>query len=323
MDRFERVVRLHRVLAAARYPVSKEKLMEELDCSRATLYRIVAFLRDHLGAPLETNEDQGGFYYDRELDGVYELPGMWLNTHELVALLTAYQVLAGRDQGLLAEAMQPLKHRIVRLLDSAHGGEGSLLGKVHLARQGNRTVNERIFGIVAQAVMAGQQIEMEYHGRIKDQSSTRIVSPQRLTFYRENWYLDAWCHQANDLRSFSLERVIKCHALELPVKAITSEQLAETLDESYGIFSGQAHQQAVIEFSEGAARWVADEQWHPDQTGAWLPNGRYQLTLPINNLTELTMDILRHGDNVKVIHPPELKSKVVQQLKRSLLQYNG
>ena len=33
----------------------------------------------------------------------------------------------------------------------------------------------------------------------------RIVSPQRLSYYRENWYLDAWCHDKNALRKFGFE----------------------------------------------------------------------------------------------------------------------
>jgi predicted DNA-binding transcriptional regulator YafY len=64
MDRYERILALHRHLKLARYPVSLAKLMDDLGCSRATLYRDLAFLRDALGAPVESDSTGvGGFRY--------------------------------------------------------------------------------------------------------------------------------------------------------------------------------------------------------------------------------------------------------------------
>ena len=50
MDRYERILTLHRILKTARYPVPLARLLDELECSRATAYRDIAFLRDALGA---------------------------------------------------------------------------------------------------------------------------------------------------------------------------------------------------------------------------------------------------------------------------------
>src|SRR3546814_7765064 len=51
MDRYERILSLHRILKTARYPVTVARLRDELECSRATVYRDLAFLRDGLMAP--------------------------------------------------------------------------------------------------------------------------------------------------------------------------------------------------------------------------------------------------------------------------------
>ena len=50
---------LHKRLKASRYPVTVSVLMEELGCSRATLYRDVEFLRDALRAPIDSHGEQG------------------------------------------------------------------------------------------------------------------------------------------------------------------------------------------------------------------------------------------------------------------------
>ena len=88
MDRYERIIALHRVLQAARRPVTVARLQDELGCSRATVYRDLAFLRDGLMAPL-TGDGEAGFSYDRNEAERFELPGLWLSFEEMNAMLAA------------------------------------------------------------------------------------------------------------------------------------------------------------------------------------------------------------------------------------------
>ena len=60
MDRYERILALHRILKSARYAVTVPRLQEELGCSRATVYRDLAFLRDALMAPV-VGDGEAGF----------------------------------------------------------------------------------------------------------------------------------------------------------------------------------------------------------------------------------------------------------------------
>ncbi|MEG3194326.1 HTH domain-containing protein, partial [Lysobacter sp. D1-1-M9] len=90
MERIERIHALHRILTAARYPVKVARLQDELECSRATVYRDLAYLRDQLMAPVIGN-GEAGFRYDPDESGRFELPGLWLNSDELHSLLAAQQ----------------------------------------------------------------------------------------------------------------------------------------------------------------------------------------------------------------------------------------
>jgi predicted DNA-binding transcriptional regulator YafY len=101
------------------------------------------------------------------------------------------------------------------------------------------------------------------------------VSPQRLVYYRENWYLDTWCHLRNDLRSFSVDGIRKIEIAETPAKDMSLKALEEYLHESYGIVRGGEAQRAKLRFSVERARWVASEVWHPDQKGSFDAEGRY------------------------------------------------
>jgi len=66
---------------------------------------------------------------------------------------------------------------------------------------------------------------------------------------------------------------------------------------------------------------VADERWHPQQQGRFLPDGSYQLEIPYHRADELILDILRYGPDVEVLAPPELRQEVAERLQRAAAIY--
>ena len=90
---------------------------------------------------------------------------------------------------------------------------------------------------------------------------------------------------------------------------------------AYGIFSGTADQTAVLRFTPERARWVAQEQWHPQQQGCSLEDGSYELRIPYGDPRELIMDILRYGPDVEVMAPPALRRQVGERLQAAAERY--
>jgi predicted DNA-binding transcriptional regulator YafY len=78
---------------------------------------------------------------------------------------------------------------------------------------------------------------------------------------------------------------------------------------------------AVLRFTPERARWVADEHWHPQQQSQSLEDGSYELRIPYSDPRELVMDILKHGEEVKVISPESLRDAVAERLKNALRHY--
>ena len=149
------------------------------------------------------------------------------------------------------------------------------------------------------------------------------MSPQRVTHYRENWYLDAWDEDKQGHRSFSIDRIEGIEQLSKRATDFKEEELDAHYASAYGIFGGKADKVAVLKFSAERARWVSDEQWHPQQTGRYLANGSYELRIPYNDHRELAMDVLRYGSHVEVVEPVTLREQVRMQLERALSQYIG
>ena len=331
MDRYERILALHRILKSARYPVTVPRLQEELGCSRATVYRDLAFLRDALMAPV-VGDGEAGFRYDASEGDRFELPGLWLNSEELHALLATQQLLSRSAGGMLSSALAPLQQRIEKLLDehanakqaSSKTGAGNRwpVERVRVIPHRLRRMDEHAFRSVCSAVLERRQLSFEYRARSTDEKTRRTVSPQRVTHYRDNWYLDAWDHDREALRSFSVDRISAARMLDAPARDIAEAELNEHLSGSYGIFSGPPKGWATIVFSAKSARWVADEHWHSQQQGRFLPDGRYELKVPYSAARELLMDVLHYGSDAEIVDPPALREQARSLLSLALSHYD-
>ncbi len=318
MNQLERVVRIHQLLTGSRRPVPMRRLMEELDASRNTVTRDLAYLRDFLGAPIHYDRDANGHHYDPDAEA-FELPGFWLNQSELYALLAIEHMLESVQPGFLGPYIGPLKGRVRKLLGQS-GQSAEAIGRcIRVLDTGRRSVDTDGFGCIAEAVLTDRRLAFDYHGRARDMLSRRTVHPLRLVNHRGNWYLLADCEQAGDHRLFSLDRVSHPQLLD-SATARPDRDIDRILEGSYGIFTGTARAWAVLRFTPEAARWAAEERWHPDQIGHWA-DGHYELQIPYSDPTELVMEILRYGPEVEAIAPAEIRDAVASRLKEAASKY--
>lgn len=323
MDKYDRIFELHRALAGRRTPVSTGDLLARLECSRATLYRIIAFLRDRLGAPIEHDPDRSGFVYAPTVDGrPYELPGVWFSAAELQALVAFRELLNNLDGGLLAEHLRPAAARIEQLLKHGRLRLDEAPTRIRLLGGLGRAPGPA-FDDVAAAVLQRRRLRFAYRGRGRDKLTRRDVSPQRLAHYRDNWYLDAFDHGRNALRLFAVDRIASPEPTGEPARDLPDRELDEHYASAFGIFAGKANKEALLRFSAGRARWVADERWHPEQSGQFLTDGRYELRVPYRDPRELVMEILRHGAEVEVLGPADLREQVVAALEAAVGRYRA
>lgn len=321
MDRFEQIYTVHRVLRRARYPVSTARLQEELDhCSTATLRRVIADMRNYLGAPIESSCQGGGYWYAEEERASYELPGLWFSAREIHALLTFHHFLENLQPGLLSVHLQPLKRRLEALLESGDPSWQEIKRRIRILPQAARFPDPAVFQRIAHAVLGRKRLRFRYHGRARNELTDRTVSPQRLVHYRDNWYLDGWDHGKRALRTFAVERIHEPHLLEERAQDLSEERLDRYFGESYGIFAGRPRHRAVLRFSPRHAPWVAEETWHPQQRG-WFEGECYFLEIPYSDDRELVLDILKHGPEVEVLRPKSLRRKILDALARAVSQY--
>ncbi len=320
MNSLDRIHSLHRILSSRRRPVSAGDLMEELGCSRSTLFRVIGYLRDRLGAPLDNVPGQG-YVYGRD-GGRFELPGLWFGQDELEALLAMDELLGRVQPGLLEERLAPLRGRVRSILDRGRrGGEPFPAHRFRILRAHGREVATPAFLAVATAVVERRRIAFDYAARTTGKTARRRTSPQRLVYYRDQWYVDGWDEDRDSLRTYALDRVESPQALAETARDVPEDDLIEAFGAGYGLFSGPVRGRARLRFQPERARWVADERWHGRQEATRLPDGRFELVVPYSEVDELLGEILRYGPDVEVLEPPELVELVKERLRRAAEAY--
>ena len=65
------------------------------------------------------------------------------------------------------------------------------------------------------------------------------------------------------------------------------------------------------------------ERWHPKQTAKFLEDGHYELSIPYSDPRELVIDIRKHGVEVEVVSPVDLRRLVAEKLTEAATQYRG
>lgn len=323
MNQTERFYKID-LLLNERKVVSFTDLQEALQVSPATLKRDLAYLRDRLNAPIVYDRDRGGYRFEgpAAAGDAYELPGLWFSADEIHALLTMQQLLANLDTGgLLGPHIQPLMTRLEALIGAGDHSAAEVARRVKVLSVGARRFQLAHFQAVGSALLGRRRLLIDYSARSTDQTTRREISPQRLVHYRGNWYLDAWCHHRDDLRSFAVDAMARVELLDTPAQEMSEADLDARLGAGYGIFSGAAVKWAKLRFSPDRTRWVAAEVWHPGQIGAYTADGAYELQVPYSDDPELIMDILKFGADCRVVAPPELVARVRSALSLAAAAY--
>jgi len=312
MDRLERFYAIDQLLHEHGV-VPRAAILERLEISPATFKRDLEYMRDRFNAPVVWDRERGGYRYDQAAKAgrKFELPGLWFSEREAFALATMRHLLAALDPGgLIGPQLAPLQARLDAILGLGDVSAAEIRKRIRIIPIASREMTLKHFSTVGAALIKRQRLQMSYQARSTGATTEREVSPQRLVHYRDNWYLDGWCHLRRGLRSFSVDSIRSAVMLDQPARDVADRTLDAWVDAGYGIFSGDKVAWARLRFSPERARWVATEAWHPQQRRRFDGDGRFVLELPYADERELVQDILRHGGEVEVLDPPGLRRKV-------------
>ena len=319
MGQFDRIYQ-YKILFRKKSLLSKQEILDALEISDATFKRDLEKMRDFYNYDIVYDRFDNG-YRLVNTDQTYELPGLMFTHKELLALLTIQNMMAELEPSLLGPKLQPLQDRLADLLASEGLSIQSLTKRIRAVHAGKRRLQLQSFQSVAQGTLERKKLHVHHYNRSRDETTERDISPQQLVHYRDNWYVDAWCHKREKLLSFSVDAITRCDILEETAKEMDQKEVQKQMQTGYGIFSGQDVKWAKLKFSAERARWVQNEEWHPEQKGTVNSDQSYTLELPYSDERELIADILGFGPEVEVMSPDSLKDKVFETVKSMMTVY--
>ena len=166
------------------------------------------------------------------------------------------------------------------------------------------------------ALTAHRRVHLRYLVPGRDESTERDVDLMRVINFDAQWYLEGWCHRAEDVRLFRVDRIESVTILD---EDGTPPATAEPRDLGSGVFTPHADDQLVrVALGPGAA-WVSD--YYPTESVEPTQGGGSVITLRTADTAWLRRLMWRLGSQATVLEPAELALEVQQGARAALDAY--
>jgi len=233
------------------------------------------------------------------LDPIALAQPLRLNGEEAAALLVAMRILTQVPGTHDREALRTAMAKVQGAVDSDDIG-------IDMPKAADDTVAETITA----ALSEHGSVHIEYAPGDRDTVSQRRIDPRASYVVDGRVYLEAYCHLANDIRTFRLDRVLSAEPAG-PAHA-AAEREGEGVEVSVERPKPSTVTSARIAVDPAAA-WVWDtEPVRPDGQ-IWQDRGWPTGTIEYASLGWLVRFVLGHAGGVCVLDPPEAKTAVARR----------
>jgi proteasome accessory factor C len=308
--------RLSRLLAMVPYLVNRQGIplteaAKEFGISEADLVKDLELLfvcgtPGHMPDDLIDAEWDDGHVYLRNADTIAR--PLRLGVDEALALIVGLRALAEvpglHDRDALGRAMAKL--------EAAAGDAALASAQVSVEVEGETAV----LSAARRALAEKRRLHLTYFVPTRDETTERDVDPLRVVLMDGRWYLEGWCHRAEAMRLFRLDRVVGVELLDQPAE-IPPEATERNLDQ--GLFVPSPDDCEVVLELDPPAHWVAD--YYPVESVDELPDQRLLVRLRAADPRWLRTLVLRQAGAARVIDPPELREDVRTRAAAALAAY--
>jgi len=311
----ERMLRIHQALQSGQFP-NASTLAREIEVATKTIHRDIEFMRDRLGLPVEYDSARFGYHYTEEVSA---FPNIQITEGELFALIVAEKALQQyRGTNFEKPLLSAIKKMEQALPDTISLNLADVEHTISFRTRAEPILNLEIFDALAKAAARRQQIELAYRKPGQQQPEKRLVDPYHLANINGEWYLFAYDHARNDIRTFVPARVKSVKPTGKTFERRQKFSLEKRLRGSFGVHSGVGEYEVAIRFNARAADYVREKKWHESQQLRELKGGGVELRLKLSSLAEIERWILSWGGDATVVKPRELVEAVKQAAKRIL-----
>lgn len=303
----ERISKIHKKILSGCYPNSKD-LAYDLEVGIATISRDIEYMRDRMGAPIEYDAQNRGYYYSEE----FAMPLYSVSPRDLQVLCAAKQLLMHyKNTPLYDEACD-----IIDLLSASavKGGAGTMMNRIAVPPSPEASIDTKIWRTVCQAMQENRVIEFWYSGLWHPRKELRRVRPYQLLLEDSVCYLFGYAEERKAERLFVLTRM---EELSLTKKTFTPPEDFDFANRcgggKFGVFIGDKRTHFKVAFYNELRVWVKERKWADDQC-ITEETDRTVLSFSSTQLYKVMEWLLARGPNALPLEPnwfvEEWKNKV-------------
>ncbi len=230
---------------------------------------------------------------------------------EACALLTGLETLNGLPELAEGGALESVTLKLM----AAAGEEGvkaAALSGPEVAPGNSATLET-----ARAAIGSGAQLHMRYFSPQRDAVSERDVDPLRLYSLDNTWYLEAYCHSAQGLRNFRLDRIEALAPNGRPAAAAAKP--ADSFPVK--LFTPNDDDTLVVVELAPRGTGLADDYYAERTTE--LPGGGMLAEIRFGSTDWLPMFVAQHGGMVRILQPEALAVASREWLAAALTQYKA
>ncbi|MEI6780779.1 MAG: YafY family protein [Verrucomicrobiota bacterium] len=309
------MLQIHQALQSGGYP-NASTLASRFEVCTKSIHRDLEFMRDRLQLPIQYDGSRFGYYYT---EPVQAFPTMQITEGELFALVVAERALqqyrgTSFEKPLLS-ALQKLEQA---LPDTISLSLTDVEQTISFRTSSEPILDLEVFDALAKATTSRRQLELTYRKPGQPQAEKRIVDPYHLANINGEWFLFAFDHLRNDLRTFVPARIKAIRPTGKTFERRQKFSLDKRLRGSFGVQSGKGEFDVVIRFHERVADYIREKKWHESQRLSELKGGGVELQLELSSLAEVGRWVLSWGGDAVVVRPTELAQSVQRAAQRVL-----
>jgi len=309
---YERFLWFDRQVRGNKYP-NATKLAGKFEISPRTAQRDIEFMRDRLSCPLLYDQRQKGYFYE---DNTFSLPSLYISSEELSALLITRKMLQGISAAYIGDELSLLIDKVTSILKKHVLDEEVIEDAVSIEQIAYVSPPEGVFKVVLEACLKRRCLDFSYHSPLRDQKTRRTVDPYHMFNYMGTWHVVGYCHLRKGIRDFNIARIQDVTVLDDTFIVKNSFSFPRYFNSAFGLYKGKTKSEVTLRFTPEKAKWVQEQVWHRNQKKRMRPDGSLDLSFPVADFSEITMEILKHGAGVQVVKPETLRERVRQEAEK-------
>lgn len=319
---FRRLLFINEKLKEGKFP-NCVTLAREWEVSEKTIQRDLDYLRNELCAPVAYDPLRHGYYYT---EPNYSMPAISVSESDLFSICVVRTLLSQYRNTPLYEKLSSVLHKIAESLpDQTDVNPSWMTDRILVFPEPVTQVRSAVWDTLAKAIRDNHRIALRHAapGPTAGTDEERTVDPYYLVSYKGEWYLSAYCHQRQAIRTFGISRISRARLLTDTFTMPAGMTPLKMFGDRFGIIWKPVFHTVSIRFTPMVAPYIRERQWHPAQRIKEAKDGSLVLEFKTNHLIEVKDWVLSWGAGAEILAPTELVEKITQDLKATLKNYTG